>query len=120
VDYGPAYPKGVVVLTHPGEYDDIFDTCNVDREHVEEGTLAEIVHDECTHTDPWYYGSGFDEGIQWKFIPHTVYIDINVWQDFSDAQKTIVINRAKLVCQTCGKTNALFVTDVFEKAWADK
>lgn len=118
VSHGPEYPKGVIQLPHPGEYDDVFSTCNLEFEHSEDGTLLQIMEDECACTDGVSHGGGFDTGAAWKYTPHTVYIDSDVWKNLSAAQKTTVISHANLECKTCGNTNQVYITDVFDKAWA--
>jgi hypothetical protein len=118
VDHGPCYPKGVLQRPHPGEYNNIYSTCNLEFEHSEEGTLREVLDDECGHTYGVYQGGGFDAGWTWNTKPHEVYIDSALWKDLSQGQKNIITDRAGIACPTCGMTNQVFVTDVFDKAWA--
>jgi hypothetical protein len=117
VDHGPAYPKGVVQRPHPGEYPNIYSTCNLEFEHSEEGTLPEVLDDECGHTNGVYHGGGFDTGCTWNTKPHEVYIDSDLWEELSQEQKNIITDRAGIACPMCLMTNQVLVTDVFDKAW---
>jgi hypothetical protein len=117
VDHGPNYPKGVVQRPHPGECNNIYSTCNLEFEHSDDGTLREVLDDECGHTDGVYHGGGFDTGRTWNTKPHEVYIDSALWGELSQGQKNIITDHAGIACPTCGMTNQVLVTDVFDKAW---